>query len=298
MRFFLVTALIWSFASAEEAPPVFQVHSAVFSTSQVFWPTLAALGKNASVAGKSAGVPVEPSAVPGKGPGRKSKKGASRSLATRNDVPLKDGQVHLAVLPIRIKDSDWQETKPCDSCHRLSANGMEFFLENYFKDKLSQRFPKATVELVAPHLPLMETAKIKLMEYQDSLDLPWARWFDGYTQEVLYRPKEWMTPSATRKRLDRLGGLLGATHLLLPAKVWFKLDPVASNVHTGGLEWGFHLVLWNVATGRAEWAQAFTESAKVVDLDAPLDVRLDRTLVATWDNMPGVLTALWKAEPR
>lgn len=285
MRFILSMACLLSFAFSQEEP-VGKVHSAVFSSSQAFWPQLSPPEKAASVRA-APGKPAAGKSATGKGRGRKSKQDA-----------LKQAQLlHLAVLPIRIRESDWKESRPCDSCHRLSANGMEFFLENYFKDRLAQRFPKATVELVAPHLPLIETGKLDLMAFQDSLDLPWARWFDGYAQPVIYRPRESMTGEATRKRLDRLGGLLGATHLLLPAKVWFKIDPVASNVHLGALEWGFHLVFWNVATGRAEWAQAFSESAKAVDLDAPLEGRLDRSVVSSWDRMPADLMTVWKSEP-
>lgn len=285
MRFFLLTACLLSFAFSQEEP-LGKVHSAVFSSSQVFWPQLSSLEK--ATAGKAA---------PGKAGSGKSATGKAGRRKPKQDASTQEQPLHLAVLPIRIKEADWKETRPCDSCHRLSANGMEFFLENYFKDRLSQRFPKARVELVAPHLPLIETGKVDLMDYQDSLELPWGRWFDGYTQPLIYRPRESMTGEATRKRLDRLGGLLGATHLLMPAKVWFRIDPVASNVHLGALEWGFHLVFWNVATGRAEWAQFFSESAKAVDLDAPLDVRIDRSMVSSWDRMPADLATLWKAEP-
>ena len=97
--------------------------------------------------------------------------------------------------------------------------------------------------------------------------------------------------------MDGLGGLLGATHLLFPCKVWLRMVTKASNLHTGHLEWGLHLLLWNVAEGRPEWAMVFSEKARNVDLDAPLDPRLDRAVVAAWDRMPAALTALWKAEP-
>lgn len=268
MRFFPIPMLLLALAivpALGQEEIAFQVRSAVFSKDQTFWPGLASGGQPAL---------------------RKAE--ASK--------PKKSGPRQFAVLPIRIKDRDWKETLPCDSCHRLSANGMEFFLENYFAQKLRMRFEKDGVDLIAPHSPFLQTAKIDLLDYQDSLDLPWSRWFDGYTQDLIYRPREWMAAAETRKRLDRLGGLVGATHLLLPAKVWFKVDSKASNLHHGNLEWGFHLVFWNVGAGRAEWAMAFTETARNVDLDAPLDARLDRSLVAAWDRMPSDLAALWKAE--
>lgn len=212
--------------------------------------------------------------------------------------PAKKTSLRLVVLPLRIPEKDWKESIPCDSCHRLSPNGMEFFLENYLAEKLRQRFPGQEVELAAPHLSLVENAKLDLLGQLDSLKLPWDKWFDGYAQPIVYRPRDWMAPANAKKKLDRIGGLLGATHLLLPAKVKVSLEPRARNVHTGQMEWGFHLLFWNVAAGRAEWALAFSEIARNADLDAPLDGRLDKALGATWDRMPQDLAALWKAEPQ
>jgi hypothetical protein len=246
----------------------FKVHRAVFSEDQAFWPELGP-GKEAA----------------------KQTKGAKQAEGSGGEA------LHIAILPIRIRAADYQERIPCDSCHRLSANGMEFFLENYLAERLRARFPGHAVELVAPHLPLLEGGKLRLLDYLDSLDFPWARWFDGYSQPLIYRPRDRWTPAKTASRMDRLGGLLGATHLLYPAKVWVKVDPKASNQHQGSLEWGFHLVFWNVARGHAEWALAFSESARNMDLDHSLDTHLDRSLVAAWDRMPADLAALWKAEP-
>lgn len=255
-----------------------EIRSAVFSPNQLFWP------------GLPGGQPADHPGIP-----EAKRKPAERGKGgPESGTP--DGSL-LAVLPIRIPDSAWKESIPCDSCHRLSANGLEFFLENYFAERLRKRFPKRTVELIAPHSPLLETAKVRLMEFQDSLEIPWARWFDGYSQDLIYRPRDRMTPAVTQRRLDRLGGLLGASHLLLPSRVWLRMEPRASNLHTGHMEWGFHLLLWNVAAARPEWAMVFSETARNVDLDAPLDPRLDRALVAAWDRMPAALAALWKAEP-
>lgn len=260
----LALALAFSFVSGQEQV-TYKVHTAVFSPDQLFWP----------------GLP-------------KPAKKAARKAEPKAAQP---GPLHLAVLPIRIRESDWKESIPCDSCHRLSANGIEFFLENYLAEKLRQRFPGQVVDLVAPHSPFLETAKLNLLDFQDSLGFPWDKWFDGYAHELLYRPREWQASQATRKKLDRLGGLLGASHLLIPAKVWMKIEPLARNVHSGSMEWGFHLVFWNVATGRAEWAMAVSEKALHTDLDKPLDGRLDKALVETWKRMPDALAALWKAEP-
>src|SRR5690606_7868082 len=131
-------------------------------------------------------------------------------------------EARIGILPIRIKE--FRESLPCDSCHRLSADGMEFFLENYLKDNLAARFPRFPVELVAPHQPLLET-KLDLLAYLDSLELPWDKWFGDSDQEVIYRPRDRFTQSGTRKRLDKLGGMLGATHLLLPANLRVRTTP-------------------------------------------------------------------------
>ena len=163
------------------------------------------------------------------------------------------------MLPIRVAAEAWKESIPCDSCHRLSPNGLEFFLENYLAERLRRRFPKQGVELAAPHDPLLKAGQLRLLDYQDSLRLPWDQWFDGYSQGLIYRPRDRMISAEDIRRLDRLGGRLGATHLLLPAKVWMKINPVASNTHTGDMEWGFHLLFWNVAEGRAEWVMALAE---------------------------------------
>ena len=98
--------------------------------------------------------------------------------------------------------------------------------------------------------------------------------------------------------MDKLGGLLGANYLLLPARVHMRVKPAASNMHMGGLEWGFRLVLWNVAKGSPEWALAYEESDGAMDLDESLEGRLDKALGGAFDKMPAELLALWSAEPR
>ncbi len=243
------------------------VRKAVFTDHQLFWPTLEGKGKPASPAkAKGKAVKPDPKALPAR----------------------------IAVLPVSIKD--YSETVVCDSCHRLSANGMEFFLENWLKDRMAARFPAQGVELIAPQAHLLEK-RVDLMAYLDSLQLPWDKWLADSGQEVIYRPRDRYTSAAARQRLDKLGGMLGVTHLLLPARVRVHVAPMASNTHTGGLEWGFDLALWNVAAGRPEWAFQFRESDMAMDLDQALDARLDKALGGAWDGMPAELTALWASEP-
>lgn len=236
-----------------------QVRNSVFSDRQLFWPELRGKGRD------------QLRAVEGAAP------------------------VRIGVMPVRMRE--YKESLPCDSCHRLSANGMEFFLENYLKDKLQHRFPPYSIELIAPHSPFLRSEP-DLLSSLDSLDLPLDRWFADSGQEVIYRPRDRFTRAVDRKRLDGLGGVLGKTHLLLPLNLRMAVTPQASNTHQGGLEWEFALVLWNVAEGVPEWALLFREKTGSMNLDESLAGRLDKALGRAWDRMPGELTALWKAEPR
>lgn len=270
------------------AAPVFaetsflKISKAVFSDRQLFWPGLEG-GEEGS--GKTKPIIPKPS-------------GAKASLGPDNGEAKYGGdraEVRIGILPIRI--GEFRESLPCDSCHRLSANGMEFFLENYLKDRLQARFPDLPVELVAPHQPLLQS-KVDLLAYLDSLDLPWDRWFGDSEQEVIYRPRDRFTQANARKRMDRLGGMLGSSHLLLPANLKVSTTPRSSITHVGGLEWSFDLVFWNVAQGSPEWAIRYSEKVAHMDLDESLAGRLDQGLGKAWDGLPGKLTALWKAEPR
>lgn len=239
-------------------PAMAQVDMAVFSDRQSFWPGLA---------GRAPAVP---------------KTGGGEA-------------VRLGVLPVTLKD--YKESLPCDSCHRLSANGMEFFLENWLKDRLHARFPAWTVELIAPSHPLLE-GKMDLLAYQDSLVFPWNRWFPDPAESLIYRPRDRYTPESTRKRMDRLGGLLGASHLVLPCRMRVSVTPKSSITHEGGLEWGFSLVLWNVAAGAPEWALNYRSHETGMNLDESLEGRLDKAVGGAWDGLPGGLAAVWAAEPR
>ena len=257
--------LFFAFGLSQAQDFTFQIRKAIFSDRQFFWPDLQAPEKPSS--GDRAPLP------------------ASGLQSAR-----------LGVLPIRIRD--YRETIPCDSCHRLSANGMEFYLENYLKDKLAGRFPKAKVELIAPHFQLIENQKLDLLAYLDSLSLPWGQWFPDSGETLVYRPRDRMVSPADRKRLDRLGGLLNQDYLLFPMKIDIHVTPFMSNGHTGGLAWEFGLVFWNVAKGRPEWAFLYAGKAAMMDLDKSLDTHLDKALGAAWDGLPSELNALWRSEPR
>jgi hypothetical protein len=259
-----------------ESGSVFTVRKAVFSDRQLFWPQLAGQGRPALAAALPASVSKD------------------RSAPKMQDGTEPAGAARIAVLPVTLKD--FHESLPCDSCHRLSANGMEFFLENYLKDRLQARFPKAAVELISPNQPLIET-KLPLLAYLDSLDFPWSQWFPDSSELLVYRPRDRFMKPAARKRMDKLGGMLGASHLLLPCRMYVKSTPKSSITHEGGLDWGVSLVLWNVAAGGPEWAIQYSNRVKHMDLNEALDGRLDASLGAAWDRLPAELAALWAAEP-
>ncbi|MBW8890158.1 MAG: hypothetical protein JF616_20585 [Fibrobacteres bacterium] len=279
LRFRPPHALALMLLMAFQTQAEISVRKAVFSDRQLFWPALAGHGR--------------PAAAPSAPADRRT----SAAQKAKADVPGKTGQsepMRLAVLPIDVKD--YSETLPCDSCHRLSANGMEFYLENYLRQRMEARFPGQHVELVAPSDPLV--AKwVDLMPYLDSLRLPWDKWLSDPGEAVVYRPRDRFTDPPMRRRMDKLGGILGATHLLLPARVHVKVKPMGSNMHLGGLEWGCYLLLWNVAEGRPEWVLDYEESESTVDLDESLDGRLDRALGTVFEKIPAELQELWAAEP-
>jgi hypothetical protein len=281
-------------ASPSAAAGTVTIRKAVFSDHQFFWPRLEGMAGDAKPtekAGESAAQKGARKAESGKQTAGKTASKAANDSKTIPVVP----PIDIAVLPIRI--SDYSESMPCDSCHRLSANGMEFFLENWLKDRMHDRFPARRVELIAPNQPLLET-KMDLMAYLDSIPLPWGKWLSDSGEQVIYRPHDRFTTAAARKRMDKLGGMLGASYLLLPARAMVRVTPRSTTTHRGGLEWEFDLAFWNVAEGRPEWVMEYAENDPDMDLDESLEARLDKGLIKVWDSMPERLEALWKAEPR
>ncbi|MEO6096815.1 MAG: hypothetical protein ABIW76_14505 [Fibrobacteria bacterium] len=274
--FFAGLALFYACPVFPESQSVFTVRKAVFSDRQLFWPQLEGQGRPAFPRSQSARVPQAGS--------------EPRAAGVRET----SSAARIAVLPVTLKD--FHESLPCDSCHRLSANGMEFFLENYLKDRLQARFPGFGVDLIAPNHPLLET-RLPLIAYLDSLDFPWSQWFPDSSESLIYRPRDRFMKPATRKRLDRLGGMLGASHLLLPCRMYVKATPKSSITHQGGLDWGFSLVFWNVAAGSPEWAIRFSDQEGNMNLDEALDGRMDKSLGNAWDGLPAELGSLWAAEP-
>ncbi len=209
-------------------------------------------------------------------------------VAKARPVSAQAEQFQIAVMPFHMKS--YSETIPCDSCHRLSPNGFEFFLENYLVNMVDTLFsgsalvPKAT--LIAPHHEALETQEFELMPFLDGLQLPFQEWFAGYAQPWHYLPEGGKVPDSAAAKLRALGALLGASHLMLPMQVEAHVKPKSRNRHVGNLSYSFHLVLWNVVSGRPEWVVRYKEEMRGVDLDKSLEPRLNRNLRSHLQILP------------
>src|SRR6266849_4376106 len=80
----------------------------------------------------------------------------------------------VGVLPVYLEQ--YSESIPCDSCHRLSQDGMEFFFGNALTRILDMALPGQPVELVAPHWDLLRSRHVTFPQDLDSLKLPWGKW--------------------------------------------------------------------------------------------------------------------------
>lgn len=202
----------------------------------------------------------------------------------------------VGILPMNT--SNYSEAIPCDSCHMLSANSMQFFFENYFFHSFKAQLPRYPVELTAPQQDLVKAQNIPLLEMVDSLEFPLSQWFDGYRDPFIYRPSDPYTSRDTKNLLNRLGGTLGYTHLLIPTQFEMKVDPVRSNDFFGGLKYSFVLVFWNVALAYPEWVVFYQEEKKHTNLNKPLEMTLDNNLMAWLEAIPEKIKSLRAQEPR
>ncbi len=206
----------------------------------------------------------------------------------------------IAVMPFHMKS--YSESIPCDSCHRLSPNGFEFFLENYLvgmADTLLTASPSnSPARLIAPHHEILQSNGVDLMGRLDNLSFPLKDWFYGYSEPLIYRSRDTFSSDSLKKKLDALGGALGVSHLLLPVEAEIHVKPKSSSRHVGDLTYGFHLILWNARLGRPEWVVAYREELRGVDLNKSLDSRLDRNLKGYLEGLPRRVAALRAAEPK
>ncbi len=214
---------------------------------------------------------------------------------THKKNALMEDSLQIGIMPLQIKD--YQESKPCDSCHRLSANGLEFFLENYWLNKMQSLLPKSQVQLIAPQNYLLQSkAGFSLDTLLDSLNFPVEKWFYGFQEDFIYRSHDAITPMLLKEKLNRIGGALGLTHLLLPFKAWVRVYPLISDGHTGGLSYAYFVLLWNVREGHLEWVFKVNENISLMDLDTDLTNRMDQNVLPYFKSIPKKLVDLWSQE--
>jgi hypothetical protein len=225
-------------------------------------------------------------------PGMKKPPGSVRTTSTA---------LKVGVLPVYMRE--YRESIACDSCHRLSENGMEFFLGNALRRILDSAYSGPEVELVGPHWSLLQSRKVDLKKIQDSLVLPWERWLDtGEGKEcrepLIYRPRDFMADQSDKRRLDEAAGALGFSHVFVVRAFRTQVFPKASNNHHGSLEWSWQGALYNAPEGRFEWAIGFSEKRKNMDLDEDLEPSLAKSLRKAFADLPASLEKLLKQEPR
>jgi len=202
----------------------------------------------------------------------------------------------IGIMP--VDTGDYSESLPCDSCRWLSATGVRFSLENYLLKAVNQIAPASKIQLIIPQGEVVSGYKIDLLGVIDSLDFPLDRWFDGFRDGLIYRLRDKITPREIKEKLNRLGGTLGFTHLLIPYRFRMRVFPVRSSSHTGKMEYSFYLIFWNVSLAYPEWVLFYSEKTKRVDLDVPLKSYLDRSLLTWLKAIPEKVRELQSKEPK
>jgi hypothetical protein len=218
-----------------------------------------------------------------------------QSLWPSLDSAARRDSIRLGVLPVYL--ARYAETVPCDSCRRLSEDGVEFFLGNALRRILSGALG-AEVGLAEPDRDLLRSRRAEFPALLDSLDLPWEKWLGGEGEFLVYRPRESMASAADKRRLDKAAGALGLTHVFLVRDFRVRVRPESGNTHRGGLEWSWRGALYHAAEGRFEWAVEFSQARPSMDLDEDLEPGLTRALGDAMRRLPADLNALLKRELR
>ena len=202
----------------------------------------------------------------------------------------------IGILPLNA--GDYSERIPCDSCHWLSPNGIQFAVENYLREAAAAISPAGRVELVAPQDEMVAGHKIDLINTGKGIEFPFEKWFDGYHDALIYRVRDRFTPGSVKEKLNKLGGTLGFSHLLVPSGFHMRVDPVRSNAHRGKMDYRFYLVFWNVALACPEWVLYYSEKTKKGNLDAQLKQYFDRSLLPALKDIPKKVRELRAREPK
>ncbi len=202
----------------------------------------------------------------------------------------------IGILPINT--SNTIEERPCDSCHRLTPNGLQFFLENYLLEQVSQQTSPIPVRLITPHSELVTGTKTPLLPLVDSLTFPLNQWFDGYEQTLIYRPRDRYTSTKTKKMLSKIGGTLGYSHLIIPTQFQMKVKPRFFSKFVGRLDYHFVIIFWNVKLSTPEWVIYYHEINPKTNLNHSLKKSLDKNLFTWIKNLPYKVKHLREQEPR
>lgn len=218
-----------------------------------------------------------------------------------NASPAQPTRDSLYVIVVPPPPPQLDESPPCDSCDRLAPNVLEFFLPAWHRDLLTAWLPKTSrVEVLSGGNPLL-MGDTNFTQAEPTLPaLPYATWLSKPSlHPVIYRPRDrWMQDSA-KALFSGLGGRLGATHLLFIDSVQVRLRPWGRKSERGSFRLGYYLVFFDVARGQPEWVKQLTlQGSWWSNLDAPLEPRLEPSYQAWKREMPTLLDALWKAEPR
>ncbi len=254
-----------------------EIKFSLFGKEQLMWPR---------ISGDSTGRGAVFAPVSGVG----SEVSASSSKAKDS---LSAPQFRIGIVPVWVRD--YKESRPCDSCHRLSANGMEFFLENWFRQRLDSLFPAAETELLAPHLDPLVKQGIDLESEVDKMNFPIESWSGRKHPGFIYHADERWLDASTRSRLIRLGKAMEMDYLMIPAQVRVRVKPKSRNLHVGDLAYSFIVVFWDVRGEKAQWAMTYHETLKGFDLDKSLAPNLEQAMVGYWARVPALLRSTLEA---
>jgi len=206
-----------------------------------------------------------------------------------------DSNFSIGILPVNT--IHYKESIPCDSCHRLSPDGVHFSMENFFL-QMVKLLSRGEPKLIIPENDLVKGLNIGLLGTLDSLNFPLDKWFDNFEFPIIYRDSDPFTSTAIKKHLNRTGGALGHTHLLIPYQLDFKIFPSKRNDHFGDINYKFYLIFWNVKLAYPEWVISYEYMAKNQDLDAPLEKSLEENLTVYLKNLPEKVKKHRAEEPR
>ena len=201
----------------------------------------------------------------------------------------------FGILPIYLQQ--YGESQPCDSCHRLSEDGMEFFLSQALRNIFEVYLPKAKVDIIGPEAQLLISPALHTKTFLDSLKLPWEKWLEEGQEPLIYRPREFYASRPDKRKLDRIAGRLGLSHLWVVSQFKVQVKPLARNGHSGGLDWSWKGALYNVTEGRFEWAIFYTSQRIFMDLDEDLEKSMSEDLEKRFKSLPLDLKTYLALEP-